>query len=154
MTAMREKIRIFGLHSQEGAALVIAVLILLTLTVIGIYAVTTSTLDTKISGFHKQSVMSFYAADAGIERTLATYDFSTLADDDPTSFNVGSITYDLLVDYLIDTPPPRGSRTSATKFRAYHFRIESIGSNPIGTASSEIHQWGYRLGLKTEGLVD
>ena len=65
MTAKRKKIKIFGPHSQEGAALVIAVLILLILTVIGVYAVTTSIFETKISGFERAFKVAFYTADSG-----------------------------------------------------------------------------------------
>lgn len=65
MNAMRKNMRNFGLHAQHGAALVIAILILLVLTVIGIYAVTTSTFETKISGFEREFKEAFYTADSG-----------------------------------------------------------------------------------------
>ena len=67
MTAMRRRIRSFGLNQQEGAALIIAVLILLILTVVGIYAVTTSTLETKIAGSERVLQEAFHAADGGID---------------------------------------------------------------------------------------
>ena len=65
MNAMRKRIKIFGPHSQQGAALVIAIMILLILTVLGIYAITTSTLETKIAGSERELKTAFYAADAG-----------------------------------------------------------------------------------------
>ena len=65
MKALREKMRFFNLQSQNGAALVIAILILLVLTVIGIYAVSTSTFETKISGFEREFKEAFYTADSG-----------------------------------------------------------------------------------------
>jgi hypothetical protein len=67
MTAMRRRVRSFGLNKQEGAALIIAVLILLILTVVGIYAVTTSTLETKIAGSERVLQEAFNAADGGID---------------------------------------------------------------------------------------
>lgn len=67
MTALRKRIRIFGPDQQQGAALVIAVLILLILTVVGIYAVTTATLETKISGNERLMKEAFYSADGGID---------------------------------------------------------------------------------------
>lgn len=67
MVALRERFRIVGLQSQQGAALVIAVMILLILTVLGIYAVTTSTLETKIAGNERVIKDAFYAADGGID---------------------------------------------------------------------------------------
>ena len=67
MNAIRKRIRIYGLHQQEGAALLIAVMILLILTVLGIYAITTSTLETKIAGSEKVLKDAFYAADGGVD---------------------------------------------------------------------------------------
>jgi Tfp pilus assembly protein PilX len=67
MVALRERFRIFSLQSQQGAALVIAIMILLILTVLGIYAVTTSTLETKIAGNERVLKDAFYAADGGID---------------------------------------------------------------------------------------
>jgi len=65
MNALRKNIRSFGSHAQHGAALVIAILILLVLTVIGIYAVSTSIFETKISGFEREFKEAFYTADSG-----------------------------------------------------------------------------------------
>lgn len=67
MVALREKFRIVALQSQQGAALIIAVMILLILTVLGIYAITTSTLETKIAGNERVLKDAFYAADGGID---------------------------------------------------------------------------------------
>ena len=67
MTTLRKKIRIFDPQQQQGAALVIAILILLVLTVVGIYAVTTSTLETKIAGSERVLQEAFHAADGGVD---------------------------------------------------------------------------------------
>ena len=67
METLRGRKRFFDLQSQRGAALVIAVLILLILTVVGIYAVTTSTLETKIAGTERVLQEAFHAADGGID---------------------------------------------------------------------------------------
>ena len=62
---LRKKIKIFTPQAEHGAALVIAVLILLVLTVIGIYAITTTTFETKIAGFEREFKTAFYTADSG-----------------------------------------------------------------------------------------
>lgn len=67
MAALRKIFRIVTPQSQQGAALIIAVMILLILTVLGIYAVTTSTLETKIAGNERVLKDAFYAADGGID---------------------------------------------------------------------------------------
>lgn len=65
MIAEKKKIKTFTPHAEHGAALVIAVLILLVLTVIGIYAITTTTFETKIAGFEREFKTAFYTADSG-----------------------------------------------------------------------------------------
>jgi len=67
MVALRKRLRLGGPQSQQGAALVMAIMILLILTVLGIYAVTTSTLETKIAGNERVLKDAFYAADGGID---------------------------------------------------------------------------------------
>ena len=144
-----EKSKIGKLSSQRGAALVIAVLVLLILTVIGIYAVTTSTMDTKISGYHKGHVSSFYAADAGLDYALGTYPYGTLtagtwnfdSTDQPPKFGVTAT-------YLGNTPPPPGSGTGTrVGFVAHHYRTDSDGQDPAEIENATVHMWGYRIGF-------
>lgn len=54
-----------GVRSQQGSALVIALIALLTLTAIGIFAVSTSTLEMKISGVDRELKEAFYTGDSG-----------------------------------------------------------------------------------------
>jgi hypothetical protein len=65
MVALRKRFKIVDPQSQQGAALVMAIMILLILTVLGIYAVTTSTLETKMAGSERAYKVAFYTADTG-----------------------------------------------------------------------------------------
>jgi hypothetical protein len=67
MVAKKKRLSILTLRSQQGAALIVAIMILLLLTILGIYAVTTSTLETKIAGNERVLKDAFYGADGGIE---------------------------------------------------------------------------------------
>jgi hypothetical protein len=67
MVTKRKRVGILTLRSQQGAALIIAIMILLLLTILGIYAVTTSTLETKIAGNERILKDAFYGADGGID---------------------------------------------------------------------------------------
>lgn len=58
------------LASEKGMALVIALVILLVLTLIGISAVTTTTFETSISGNERVATDAFYASEAGIQVSL------------------------------------------------------------------------------------
>ena len=55
------------LKNQGGMALVIALVMLLVLTIIGINAITTTTFETSISGNQRIYNTAFYGADGGIE---------------------------------------------------------------------------------------
>jgi Tfp pilus assembly protein PilX len=149
MNVIKTSLRVSCLNSERGAALLIAVLILLILTVIGVYAVTTSTLDTKITGFHKWHVEAFYAADAGLNYALADYPYGSLASGSWTHANLANQpNFNVTATYLCETPPPVGSGTGARAgFKAHHFRTDSVGSDSAGIASSTVHMWGYRLGF-------
>jgi hypothetical protein len=149
MNVIKTNLRVSCLKSERGAALLIAVLILLILTVLGVYAVTTSTLETKITGFHKWHVEAFYAADAGLQYALAEYPYGGLTSGtwtpsdppDEPDFNVTAT-------YLANTPPPVGSGTGIRAgFRAHHYRTDSTGKDQADIASSTVHMWGYRLGF-------
>ncbi len=53
------------LNNQRGSALIIALLMLVVLTLIGISATTTTTFELQISGNDKLYKRSFFAADGG-----------------------------------------------------------------------------------------
>jgi Tfp pilus assembly protein PilX len=53
--------------SRKGAVLVIALLILLVLTLIGISAINTTNFETTISGNERVGTDAFYAAEAGVQ---------------------------------------------------------------------------------------
>jgi hypothetical protein len=146
MKVIKTSFRVSGLNSERGAALLIAVLILLILTVLGVYAVTTSTLETKITGFHKWHVEAFYAADAGLDYTLATYPYGALVSGTWT-FHHDDPDCDITATYLGSTPPPVGSGTGIKDFKAHHYRTVSVGSDAAGIASSTVEMWGYRIGF-------
>ncbi len=56
--------------NDKGVALVIALMMLLVLTLIGINAITTTTFETSISGNERIATDAFYAAEAGIQVAL------------------------------------------------------------------------------------
>ncbi len=67
---MRKKIKI-SLNNQSGSALIIALMMMIVLTLIGIASTTTSTLENSISGNKRGATDAFFAADGGIEAAKA-----------------------------------------------------------------------------------
>ena len=57
---------IFSFRNEDGSALLVAVLILLLCTIIGIAATNTSTIEIQISGNDKFHKIAFYGADSGV----------------------------------------------------------------------------------------
>jgi hypothetical protein len=90
------------INNQSGIALVIALVMLLALTVIGISSLMTSTLDTQISGNERRSAEALNLADAGVERGLMDllFDFSQEGDgrwDNDTFVHMSPVDVDTVV---------------------------------------------------------
>src|SRR4030043_1043860 len=62
------------LENQSGAALVIALVMMIVLTLIGLASIFSSTFDIKISGNKRCSTDAFYAADSGVQVVEARVD--------------------------------------------------------------------------------
>jgi len=150
------------LKDQSGTAIVIALIMIIILTLIGLASTFTSNFEIKLSGNKRASTDAFYTADAGVQSALvniANFNF-------PGNFvavNPATLPVDLqneLIDSRFNTPtlflpegvifkdPPRvtvyhttrtdtsrGSQTSATgNFEFEHYIIDSIGKDQMDTA--------------------
>ena len=60
-----------ALKNQSGAALVIALIMMIVLTLIGLASTFTSTFEIRLSGNKRGATDAFYAAEGGIQATLA-----------------------------------------------------------------------------------
>jgi hypothetical protein len=155
MDTKRKRLRILTLRSQQGAALVIAIMILLLLTILGIYAVTTSTLETKIAGNERVLKDAFYSADGGIDcsRMVITLFITQQNPTLPsrTSVNNQNNFRDEVLGTTAVSPLPFvnfdyqyvGSNTS-TRITVDRLRVE----DPAG----ENHDWGYPVSEKKTSI--
>ena len=137
---------------QRGAVIFIAVIMLLILSIIGIYAVGSSTIEIKVSAQKRFYDEAFNAADAGIEYAVTTVTFGSIdagydAEEDIDTSDTGLNIPSLDVYYLGNTPPPVGSGTGLRGFRAHYHLIESEGSDPRNNASATVQVRGYRIGF-------
>ena len=123
------------LKNQSGAALVIALVMMVVLTLIGLASIFTSTFEMKISGNKKGSTDAFYRGEGGIQVVTARVEnFSTSTHNYPydpyTDGNnipviaTGSITYNSSM-----LGAPRGVGVSATNFEFQHFLVTSTGTD-------------------------
>jgi len=138
----------FILKNQYGAALVIALIMMVLLTLIGLAGIFSSTFEIKLSGNKRCSTDAFYAADSGIQvvradggnfnKTHPSYE--PFEDEDNPITNPTNAVLDVTVTYnAAQQGAPRGYGISATQFEFQHFVIESTGQscpNPIPSAST------------------
>ena len=139
-------------RDQRGAVLFIAIIMLLILSIIGIYAVGSSTVEIKVSAQKRFYDEAFNAADAGLAFALTTVTFGNIDSVNPavedidtsaTGLNISSLD----VYYLGNSPPPVGSGTGLRGFRAHYHRIDSDGNDSGGNASATVQAEGYRIGF-------
>lgn len=126
------------MRNERGVVLVIAILAMITVTILGIAAMMTSDIEVRMSGNQRSMDAALYAADGGIDRGLSWLVGSgvTKPDDsrlptmdeteenpDPENDNISSQYY--IGDLHHSRNPPRG--WDVTKFRRYFYQIHSTG---------------------------
>jgi hypothetical protein len=144
------------LEDQSGAALVIALIMIVVLTLIALASTLSSTFENKLSGNKRGSTDSFYTADSGIQAAL-----TNISNFDTTSYtlvpNTGSLPTDLrnqsidrklispslglsilniqpnvTIYHTTSTGPPRGLHLSAAgNYGFAYFIIDSIGYDQL-----------------------
>ena len=144
--------------NEDGSVLVVALLILVLLTIIGISAMSTTNVELKISGNEKSYKMALYAAEAArgyVEKTPELYgpDNITLGaglnfpDKDNSSAVVqlsSKQSFGGTVEYLGFSAPPRGSGTQVGTFKAHNYKMTCKGYGP-SNAESQIEAGFYRI---------
>ena len=133
------------LKDQSGAALVVALIMMVVLTVVGLASIFTSAFEIKLSGNKRGSTDAFFAADSGVQVVMAdahnfdlpgkydgagVYDYTHYTDGDgkknynPTNANV------VVFHRTAESGAPRGLGISATGGVDFvHYLIESTGTD-------------------------
>ena len=128
------------LTNENGAALVIALLMMIMLTLVGLGSIFTSTFEVKLSGNKRATTNAFYAADSGIQVIMVNienfnlpgkyvdnkYDpFTDPVNPNPTKAAV------VIIHIPDQHGSPRGSGFSATHFEFIYYLIDSTGQDQI-----------------------
>ncbi|HYA03975.1 MAG TPA: PilX N-terminal domain-containing pilus assembly protein [Syntrophobacteria bacterium] len=124
------------LHNQRGSALVIALLILVVLTLLGIAALTTSTVELQISGNDKVTKRTFYSAEGGtqmgselLEQNIDQKNWTAPMDIGQASqdhWKVTVVTSNFYMNTQANTPDPIPSDTNRDAF----YPKDYTGSDP------------------------
>lgn len=129
--------------NQNGIALILAMIMLFLLSLLGAFALSTSTTEISISGNQKRVQEAFYAADAALERaqtdgsiysSIGTGSYAatwTIADGNPdTPDNRATVA----VNYVTGgNLPLNAPGTDAELFRADYFIVSVTGTGPSGS---------------------
>jgi type IV pilus assembly protein PilX len=116
--------------TERGAALIMSLVILLILTILGVSALGTSTLEEKMAGSVQELTKAFEAAESGANSAMTTtgaMDLNT-ATTNNFSYNSGkSGSATVVTTFIQYSPPKRGSGYSA-QTQVANFAIESTGN--------------------------
>jgi Tfp pilus assembly protein PilV len=119
---------------QSGAVLIVSMIILVILTLLGVTAMNTTSLQERIASNTQEQVHAFQAAETGLNQAFAdnlAYDISSTytGGATPTTFAGSADSASYIPTFLGFSPPPPGSLYSATSFQAAHFNFRSTGTS-------------------------
>jgi len=141
-------------NGQRGMALVFALIVLLILTILGVSALRTSSLEQLMSGNTQEQTRAFEAADSGLSRALNDIKTSTTSVD-PTSFaNNTQYTYQVSSTGERSTttataktptltqigPAVRSSTPSGSNVCVAYYDQKVTGATNVTLAQENLHQ--------------
>lgn len=142
-----------GYQRQQGAALVVGLILLLVLTILAVSGVFTSNMELRMVRNTQNQERAFQAAEVAIEDALANPVLSTSA-----AFNQGDTavpnsdpdTYSYQLQFVGQTPLGMGMTgySIGSAFQSYHFQVDATGNGPDG-AVAEHTQSFYVVGPGT-----
>lgn len=124
---------------SRGVALVTSMVILLILTIIGIAAMRTSSLEERMAGNVQETTSAFEAAESGLNKTLNQAGSLSLTTEVTKNYSFGSAQVVTKTKFKEFAPPKRGSGYSATNFDSANFDQNSTGSTG-GGARTTVHR--------------
>ena len=123
-----------GRSAQRGAVLLVALIILVVLTLLGVSTMNSTQLEEKMAANSQEATRAFHAAESGLSEAFndndawdisgsyeATVESPTANDSDAISAGQAG----LGTTFLGFSPPPPGSLYSATSFQAANFDFQS-----------------------------
>jgi type IV pilus assembly protein PilX len=143
----------FGPGRQQGAALVVGLILLMVLTVLAVSGVFTSTMELRMVRNSQSQERAFQAAEVAIEDALANPVLSTSA-----AFNQPAIAvpnsagdqYSYNMQFVGQSPLGTGMTgySIGSAFQSYHFQVDATGTGP-DNALAEHTQSFYVIGPGT-----
>jgi type IV pilus assembly protein PilX len=136
---------------QQGAALVVGLVLLVVLTILAISGVVTATMEMRMAGNTQLQERAFQAAEVGIEEALANPIIST-SGSEVQNFtanpNSPGDEYSFTLQYVCTSALGMAATGSSigTSFSAYHFQVDAAGRTTAGNAQAQHVQGFYVMG--------
>ena len=142
-----------GYQRQQGAALVVGLILLVVLTILAVSGVFTSTMELRMVRNTQSQERAFQAAEVAIEDALANPVLSTSAGFNQATTAVPNSpgdTYSYGLQFVGQTPLGTGvtGYSIGSAFQSYHFEVEATGTGP-DSAEAEHTQSFYVIGPGT-----
>lgn len=123
-----------NMQRQQGAALVVGLLLLLVLTLLAVSGMNSASLEFIMAGNEQYRSNAFQAAEGGIEQSMSLGVFNPgspaqALNGAPTATDTWTAT---LTPQLLGVPLPAMWGNSWNSFSTYHFEITSTGSSTRG----------------------
>jgi type IV pilus assembly protein PilX len=122
------------INRQQGAALVVGLLLLLVLTLLAVSGMNSASLEFIMAGNEQYRSNAFQAAEAGIEQTISQANFNPGSP--PQNLNGAPTPNDTwatsVTPQLLGVPLPAIWGNSWNSFSTYHFEISSTGTSTRG----------------------
>jgi type IV pilus assembly protein PilX len=132
---------------EQGAALIIGLLLLLILTVLAVSGMSTASLELQMAGNVQYGQNAFQAAEMGIEQSMNSGQYNANVND-PMPLKSTTDHFDTMMRFndkngVTDVPEGGYSMGVGTGFKAYHFDITSTGDSTRGASST--HQQSFYI---------
>jgi len=123
--------------AQQGAALIVGLVLMLAITILGVSGINMATLELNMAGNSQAAQLAFQAAETGIDVALAG-PVSTTTPQVYSNVPIGDGTYTFSarVTCAGTTPVPEGIYSEGIGARAIHFDIEATGRGPRNASST------------------
>jgi len=129
---------------QQGTALIMAMVVLVILTILGMSAMRSSVLEVRMAGNIQDSTIAFQAAESGLAKALNTggsFDIHAKTTESFT-FNFGKTTVE--TEFLDFAPPKRGSGYSVINYDVANFDQKATGTTSSGGRDT-VHQGVFQI---------
>ena len=146
-------------ENEKGSITVLAVVLLMLLTLLGIAATTTSSIEVQIAGNELRHNLAFYSAEAAKAWVIWNpglygsnnitgpgLSFPNSADSSQTQTLNSNQSFNGSVEYGSPTDPPRGSGYEAGQYQAHRYTMTCNGYSSHNT-ETQIQIGFYRIGF-------